>query len=216
MNFGERGEAISRLLDFKENEIKLKKMFIEIGKNIVGEKFNVPKEHAVIITNLLKYFTGNKGEYNLDKGIYLHGGFGAGKTTLFRIIRSLLAHIAVTDPYGKRINPNGFLITSIENIIETYKNDGNLEYFGYSRETTPIHLCINEFGKKVNDKIYGTDANEIINSLFMIRYELFQNGKLTHVTSNFHPKQIQIESILIDRMIEMFNFIELKGNSLRN
>jgi hypothetical protein len=39
---------------------------------------------------------------------------------------------------------------------------------------------------------------------------------LTHVTSNFHPKQIQIESILIDRMIEMFNFIELKGNSLRN
>lgn len=215
MNFGVRGEAISRLVNFEENELTLKKLFIEIGKNVVGQNFKVEKEHAEIITNLLRYFTGNKGAYNLDKGIYLHGPFGVGKTTIFRIMRSLLAHIAVTDPYGKRINPNGFLITSIENIIETYKNDGNLEYFGYRRETTPIHICINEFGKKVNDKIYGTDANDIINSLFMIRYELFQFGKVTHVTSNFHPKQIQIESIIIDRMIEMFNFIELKGNSLR-
>jgi len=49
----------------------------------------------------------------------------------------------------------------------------------------------------------------------MVRYELLQTGILTHVTSNFRPEKLKIEQIVKDRMVEMFNFIEIKGESLR-
>ncbi len=168
-----------------------------------------------IITELLKYFTGNESEYSLKKGIYLYGSFGVGKTVIFRIIQRLLSAISPLGEDGKKINKNGFMITSLEQIIETYKSDGNMDYFGYRKESKPIHLCINEFGKPINEKIYGTQANELIYSLFMIRYELFQTGYLTHTTSNFRPEKLNIEPIIKDRMVEMFNFIEVKGESLR-
>ena len=208
-------KKVSKLIEFdKPNEIAIKKLFLKIGSESI-QNFNVTKKHSVMITNLLKYFTGNSGEYDLNKGIYIHGDFGLGKTTLFRIIRTLLAQISPMDETGKRHNPNGYLITSIEQIIDTYKEDGNMDYFGYRRDSKPINICINEFGKSVNDKIYGTDADYLVNSLMMIRYELFQKGILTHVTSNFHPSKLKTEKILSDRYVEMFNFIELKGDSFR-
>jgi len=207
---------ITKLFDFTfEVERELKKMYLEIGKSIVGKNLKVQGEMKAIITELLKYFTGNESEYSLKKGIYLYGNFGVGKTVTFKIIQRLLSVISPLDWSGKKINANGFMITSLEQIIETYKADGNMDYFGYRRESKPIHLCINEFGKPINEKIYGTQANELIYSLFMIRYELFQTGILTHVTSNFRPEKLKIEQIVKDRMVEMFNFIEVKGESLR-
>jgi len=209
-------QKVSKLIDFdKEHEIIIKNLYLSIGESCFPGKFLVGKEHGRIITGLLKYFTGNPGEYDLTKGIYLHGDFGLGKTTIFAIIRKLLSEISPIDETGKKQNANGFLITSIEQIIETYKEDGNMDYYGYRRDSKPINLCVNEFGKSINDKIYGTDADYLINSLMMIRYELFQKGILTHVTSNFHPSKLKTEKILSDRYVEMFNFIELKGESLR-
>lgn len=60
-----------------------------------------------------------------------------------------------------------------------------------------------------------TNSNAIVSSLFMIRYELFQKGFFTHVTSNYHPKDLGFESVIMDRINEMFNFIEFKGDSFR-
>jgi predicted ATPase len=202
-------------IDFSENESLIKNTFMKSGKNLIGEKFTVLKCQSSIITELLKYFTGNQCIYDLNKGIYLFGIFGIGKSMLFEIIRKTISDLAKFDEFGKKINPNGFLITSSEQIIETYKHDGNLDYYGYRKESVPIDLLINEFGKKLNDKIYGTDANELLNSLFMIRYELFQRGILTHVTSNSHPDKLDLQPILLERAIEMFNFVELNGESFR-
>jgi len=209
-NFG-----IKKIIDFSTNEFLIKKEFVLIGKELIGKNFVVKEELAKTITNLLIYFTGNPGTFDLNKGIYIHGSFGTGKTTLFRIIRKLLTLISDRDQFGKKFNPNGFQITSIEQIIDTYKNDGSLDYFGYRTGSNPLNLCINEFGKNINEKIYGTNANELINSLFMIRYELFQKGYLTHCTSNFHPRDMNVEKIIADRMKEMFNFVEINGESFR-
>lgn len=207
---------IFKLCDWsRATEIELKKIYLSIGKSIVGKNFVVQDEIKTIITNLLKYFTGNESEYNLEKGIYLYGNFGVGKTVTFKILQKLLSEISPYDETGKKQNANGFMITSLEQIIETYKSDGNMDYFGYRRESKPLHLCINEFGKPINEKIYGTQADNLIYSLFMVRYELFQTGILTHVTSNFKPEKLNIEQIVKDRMVEMFNFIEVKGDSLR-
>lgn len=210
-------DGLRSVVDFnRENEMKLKNIYLHIGKKIVGEKFSVQENSRITITNLMKYFTGNENEqFNLNKGIFIYGEPGLGKSTIFAIIQKLLSWISVFDENGKRINSNGFMITSVEQIIENYKHDGNLDYFGYRKESKPIHLCINEFGKTVKDKIFGTDANQLIDSLFMIRYELFQKGYLTHVTSNYSPENIETNKLIADRIIEMFNIVEINGNSFR-
>jgi len=160
-----------------------------------------------VLNLLLPYFTGN-GSLDLNKGIYLYGSFGTGKTIMFEIIRKWLAELF-------RFNQNGFYSTSIEEIIEYYKKDNSFGKFGYGVDGMNMNICINEFGKKVNEKIYGNDVNELLNSLIMIRYELFRNQKITHVTSNYHPEKLKLEPIIKDRIVEMFNFIELKGESFR-
>lgn len=200
---------IKHLCDFdRVVERDLKNIFLNIGSGIINKEFIIIPENMEKVTNLLKYFTGNEGKYDINKGIYIFGAYGCGKTILIQTIRKFLASVF---PFSG----NGFQITSLEQIIETYKSEKSLDYFGYKKESTPVHLCINEFGKILEEKIYGTDANSIIDSLFMIRYELFQQGYLTHVTSNFHPKELNISPVIRDRLNEMFNFIEFKGDSFR-
>jgi len=198
---------IYRLCDFtKSEEIIIKNTFLKISKEFTSD-YIINENNKYVITSLLEYFTGN-GNLDLKKGIYLHGSFGTGKTIIMQIIRKLLS---VFFPFS----PNGFYSTSVEQIIDHYKKENNLTKFGNNGDDIPLNICINEFGKKLNEKIYGTDANAILESLFMIRYELFQQGRLTHVTSNFNPQKLNMEPTIKDRMIEMFNIIELKGESFR-
>lgn len=197
-----------RLCDFAENEKLIKTEFLKIADEVIRSEYVIRDDNRGKITDLLKYFTGNPCELNPNKGIYIFGTYGCGKTVLFKTIQLLLARLF---PFS----PNGFQITSLEQIIEKFKAEKNLDYFGYREDSTPNYLCINEFGKRLDEKIFGTDANAVITSLFMIRYELFQQGYYTHITSNFHPKDLELEPVVRDRLNEMFNFVEFKGESFR-
>lgn len=198
---------ISKLCDFREKEKELKIHFMDVAKRITGKDFVITPGNKTVLNLLLPYFTGN-GELDINKGIYLYGAYGVGKTVLFKIIRIWIAELF-------RFSDNGFYSTSIEEIVEYYKTRDSFGKFGFGTDNMNMNICINEFGKPVKEKIYGTEVNELLNSLFMIRYELFQKGLATHVTSNYHPKDLNLEPIIKDRMVEMFNFVELKGESFR-
>jgi len=187
-------------------------LLVKYGTNRIGRYYVITAVNKEIVINMLKYFTGNEG-YDMNKGIYLFGPYGVGKTTLFETIKSVLGNIIIVDENKNRQSANGFISASIEQIIEHYKREGNIDKFGFCERKA--NLCIHEFGKRINERIYGTDANSVIESLLMIRYELYQNGYLTHVTGNYHPNDVSMPDIIKDRMIEMFNFIEFKGESLR-
>ena len=200
---------MSRLINFEENEKHLKIKFIESGQKILGDKFKIQPDRRKLVTDLLKYFTGNEGKYDLNKGIYFYGDFGIGKTITMEVFRRFIA-----DNFW--MSKNGYHTTSIEQIIERYKTDNSLDYYGFNKNAKPFNLCINEFGKKVSEKIYGTEVDRLIESLFMIRYKLFQTNKvITHITSNYDPSELTLPAILKDRMNEMFNFIKVNGESLR-
>lgn len=166
-----------------------------------------------VFNDLFLYFTGNGG-FDLNKGIYLHGDFGVGKTVTMLIFRKFLATYF---PF----NSNGYGFVSVEKLAEHYKEFGNLLKYGRNlteeNKFNPFNLCINEFGKEVDEKYYGTNIQSTINSLLMVRYELFQENKiLTHATSNFHPATLEcFDPALMDRFKEMFNFVEIKGDSFR-
>jgi hypothetical protein len=172
----------------------LKSRIISIAKEIVPN-FLLSDDLREIFGNLFRYFTGNEGKYDLNKGIYIYGKYGIG--------------------------PNNFGITSIEEIAEYYKQNGNLLKFGRNWEEGKMlayNKCINEFGKPLEEKHYGTNIQNVINSMLMVRYELFQERKaITHATSNFHPGELEcFDDALLDRFKEMFNFIPLKGDSFRS
>lgn len=195
-----------------ESELTLDmKLAFMVIANEICPGYVLSEKIKPILNNLCLYFLGIKGEYSLDKGIFLMGDFGTGKSTLMRVFQRWLATLW---PF----NPNGFTITSIEEVIDFYKKDGNLYRFTFKRDndgfTDIHHILINEFGKDVKDKIYGTEAMQILNSFMMIRYDIFQNsGKVTHITSNMLP--FSEEKALNDRYIEMFTIVKIEGKSYR-
>jgi predicted ATPase len=190
----------------------LKTRIMSIAKEIVTN-FVLSDDLKEIFGHLFIYFTGNDGKYDLNKGIYLYGKFGIGKTVAMKIFSKFLQQ-------NFNFGPNNFGITSIEEIAEYYKENGNLFKFGRNWEEGKMiahNKCINEFGKPLEEKHYGTNIQNVINSMLMVRYELFQERKaITHATSNFHPGDLEcFDDALLDRFKEMFNFIELKGDNFR-
>jgi len=195
-----------------KNESYYKNSIMEIGKSLVIN-FRMTKELSPVFRNLLLYFTGNKCDYDLRKGIYLFGEYGIGKTITMRIFSLFLQQ-------HFNFSGNNFGNTSVEKIAVHFKEIGNLNLYERNMDNgmqRPIKTCINEFGKFLDEKHYGTSIQNVINSMLMTRYELFQEGSVfTHSTSNFKPNELNcFDDALIDRFKEMFNFIEIKGNSFR-
>ena len=210
------GKPISRIakIHYLDDEISniLKARIMSIANEIVPN-FVLSDELREIFGDLFTYFTGNEGKYDLSKGIYLYGEYGVGKTVTMKIFSKFLQK-------NFNFGPNNYGITSIEEIAEYFKTNGNLLKFGRNYEGSRIlayDKCINEFGKPLEEKHYGTNIQNVINSMLMVRYELFQEREaITHATSNFHPGDLEcFDDALLDRFKEMFNFIQLKGGSYR-
>ena len=152
------GTRIKKLETDLTNEMKHK--FMTVANGMV-EGFVVNDDLRPKLGDICKYFLGVDGRLNLNKGIYLKGSFGVGKTTLMMIIRKWLAD------YWPN-SGNGFMVTSVEDIIQTYKMENSLDRFvGNSDDSFrpgARHLMINEFGVNLKDKIYGVESQIVITS----------------------------------------------------
>jgi hypothetical protein len=204
----------------KEIINRLKFIVARIANKYSGGEYQFTEHNKPILDNLIYYFLGHAKEYDLNKGIALVGDYGCGKSTIFNIFHEFLRTVF---PFNKNL----FRICSIEDIIEDsaksdfmsspYINNVKVDGSG-SHYNKPIHILLNEFGHVYNIKKYGTDVNQLIEMFIMKRYDIFQqNGKLTHITTNYFPKQLEnhYHPKVVDRFREMFNIIELKGESLR-
>ena len=170
--------------------------------------------------DLANYFYGIKHSLDLDKGIALMGVYGVGKSTIFNIWHD---HLRFNHPFCDNL----FINASLEEILDDISEHGyiNRKFVNNVTETScgskninPRHILINEFGQRYDIKTYGTDINQLFESFMMKRYDIFQQRKkLTHITTNFGADELEnlFHPKLIDRFKEMFNIIELKGESFR-
>jgi len=196
-----------------------KKRFIFIAKNTI-KNFKLTDEMKPVYSKLFDYFHGIPGELDLNKGNAIIGNYGVGKSTAARLFHKYLATVF---PF----NQNMFIISSVEDLLAELSDknwiEGKLTYNMMENtrggfEMKPRHVLINEFGFKYDIKNYGSDVNELIDAWLMKRYDIFQQyGKVIHITTNFGTTELKnsFHPKLVDRFREMFNFIELKGNSLR-
>jgi DNA replication protein DnaC len=176
---------------------------------------------AKIASNLIFYFNGLKHQYDLDKSIALCGTYGVGKTKLMRIFQEYMRR--KVGGYG---HPNIYRIISIEEVIKYMSEpnaiDSEILYNYHIKLDRPVrkpaNLMINEFGYSYNGKNFGTEYKELVEMFIMNRYDIFQeHGKLTHVTMNYGPKELEkvFDKKITDRFKEMFNIIPLDGESFR-
>ena len=225
-------EIFEKGISFSEKEIidrvpidwdKHSKGILNIAKSL-EPNFKINENNKKILKLLLLYFTGNElfsneleehtgNKGSLGKGIMLVGGVGSGKTLLFKIFKK----------YTGMLRVNSFQFYNALEIIDEVNISGinYLDKFNNNHDgikSNPITCYIDDIAA-ANEKVkhFGTDHN-VIEQLLSIRYNILNRyHKLTHISTNKFPSELAdvYGERVIDRLIEMFNIIELDGKSFR-
>ena len=189
---------------------------LDLIRAIAGPGWVFDQDNLPVITNLLKYFNGVPGGYDLDKGILLIGEIGSGKTSIFNIFQKYVR------------SANWFKITDSRTVIRAFSKDKfiGLERYSFNyqlpdnKEPAPFHLCIDDLGTENRESRHYGESVDVMGELILDRYSIFMNPKfwkLTHFTSNLKEARLleYYGARIYDRLIEMCNFVELPGGSRR-
>lgn len=168
----------------------------------------IDEHNKGIIDNLFHWTRrSSQGEYNPDKGIYLCGKIGCGKTILMKgFLETLMAASGYYIPFYQAS------LLHIE-----YKKKGI-----DSLKKNPIF--IDELGREQLELYIDGVRIRPIEDLVAMRYEF---GAMTFFTSNFkietlsqgyddNGKKIGYGAYIGDRIKEMCNIVVMTGNSRRN
>lgn len=182
-----------------------------------GEKY---KENPVI-TTVKKYFMKDPdfnsagvvlNKPSLDKGIFIYGPVGVGKSLLFEIL-----HLAGRELSLKRNNHSlWFRLVTAKMLPEKYMKSVEARKKGDTSNSFQIEnyhtgaLCIDDIGNE--PKAFG--QQELLEDVLFERY---RRGSRTFLNSNNTPSELmkRYGVRLGDRFPSMFNFIKWEGDSLR-
>jgi DNA replication protein DnaC len=194
----------------------------------LNAEFKATKEQIPVVRALALYFTGNSEfdaldtsqynstglEFSLQKGIWLWGNPGVGKT----LIMSMFSK-------NKRLC---YRMLQCPKIVASYNLDGYDAIKQYARVwpepigasnfmQDKIGICYNDLGTEpMHAKNYGNAIN-VMETLFLETYENHVPFFHRHVTTNLTLDQVKEHyGVRVqDRIKECFNVIDLKGASLR-
>ena len=182
----------------------------------VGRKLLWQSDTEAVFRDLVRYFIGDQqGPYDVHRGIYIFGHFGAGKTILMQAFRDFTQLIeerltAATLPF----TPRTFRFNHAKDIAMEIQRSAATEslrqYFGGLR-------LFDDLGNEEEKKIYGNDVNAMA-EILLARYNAYQNGgPMTHCTSNLAPHECQevYGDRVGSRVFELFNHVYLDGNDKR-
>lgn len=149
------------------------------------------------------------------KGLWLFGPLGTGKTTLLKGFRKYMARVAdrylVTRDDDYRLCAWYASASEISNLYASKGQPAILDWC--SREH---NIIVDELGREpMPANNFGTKMN-VMQHILQMRYDN-RRSCVTHVTTNMAPTDVAkyYGSYVADRCVEMFNFINLNGTSLR-
>jgi len=193
-------------IDFKE--LFLLKANIELSKRNYSLEFLVDDSNKSVINQLYYYFVGSeKFEGDLQKGIFLGGTLGTGKTLIMK------SFCETWNSFQKTIITQYTSREAAELIIKNIPRFGKHEDFPQI-DYLKAPIYIDDIGKEPLKVIeYGTEICPM-NDLLSKRYDKYA---LTFITGNYNLDTLAdtYNKTIADRMKEMFNIIILKGDSRR-
>lgn len=187
--------------------------FEKAGKYLYGEKYALVKTELDILMRLTVYFGKHKEKANelgisLNKGIFLQGPVGVGKTSLIRIFREILHQ------------ESKFQLKPCRDVSFEFSKEGADVIFKYSKhcfkkDYTPRTVCFDDLGLEPNASFFGIKAN-IMREIILSRYDMFiSNRMITHFTTNFDVDEIEANYgfEVRSRIREMCNVISFHKDS---
>lgn len=196
----------------------IKKFFtliIERELSVNHRQLFVDENNEPITDQLVRYFSGNEANLNPNKGIYLYGPVGRGKTLIMQSLMVMCSDIEKKlDAVGDRYTNRKFRIVNSKSIVNeiaaTSKPEAMKKYYSGV-------ICIDDLGAEDSYKLYGNDMN-VVGDIIIERYQRYQQaGLITHATSNITPDEWRIKygERVESRMYEMFNMVKLLGEDKR-
>lgn len=151
--------------------------------------------------------TGEQVAGRTDKGIYIGGNTGTGKTTAMTIARKLYPNVGFRLKEWYRWNE-----ARAEEIASAYAQSGNIDQW----RNAPL-LCIQDLGCEPLEVIYMGNRVRLIQSL--LEYRGDRHDFVTMITSNLpmNPNVIteRYGDRVASRLMEMCNYLTLTGRDRR-
>lgn len=172
--------------------------------------FNINNQDLkTIYKNALLYFRGDdRSDWDLNKGLFMHGNTGCGKSVFFDIFKI----------YTSKLNHNSFIKSKQTKIIAEVGKSGISAIEKYIKQSMSVILYIDDFGSSNSElQYYGTNF-DVMDELIQGRYDEFvKTGALTHVTTNVKPKDFKdkFNDRITSRMNQMFNVIQFPDKDYR-
>lgn len=150
------------------------------------------------------------------KGLLLWGPVGVGKSVILKGLQIYESKINKAC-FGYTHPLLGFGFVSAAELSLLYTEKGIEGLAKYTNRFTMTNLAIDEVGREpVEAKYFGTELN-VIQMVLQLRYES-RRQVLTHLTTNLNPDRdfaAIYGSYIVDRLKELFNVIEIRGESRR-
>ena len=179
----------------------------------INPKFNPTEAQKKLLRALLLYAVkSDESTLDTNKGLYLSGSFGFGKSDILTALNNF---------FFKWWHYNLFLFQSATTCVSEYRHDQDLNYLTERKSNgkiNPIVFCWDDLGlepDKVNS--FGNEIN-LFSALINIRYELWkQSGLKTHFTTNLLAKEFDERYTANNRsrIAQMCNIISVESESQR-
>lgn len=229
-----------KTVKFDVKQDYLIELFLKNYIDIYGKQYSFLKDSKINLWTTLYYFLKNENFFNspilnkeftfgkvkkksipnFKKGNLIIGNFGNGKTSTMKTFYKCFQEIS--KKHGN--NDNYFITYTANEIVQMYEScDTNREKDYFWKKMLVKTIYIDDVKTEREASNYGK-----INIIREILERRSENKDLkTHITCNYKMGGINLtDSILefgeiygarvFDRLFEMFNVIEYKGNSFRN
>lgn len=207
--------------------IQGKKAFMNMAKHLMSN-FVIDDRNREIVNDLFFYFHKIEGgKLDPEKGLWLEGDVGTGKSTILEIFSQHLRRYwngagfkiyncaTISNEYAFRSREEGkhTMYDANPDVLDKYTYN-RYGYKAYSR----VHMCFDELGREPIPAIHFGQKLNVMEHILHIRYTFWQSERLlTYVTTNKDADEIELlyQDYIRDRRAEMFNIIAMTGESRR-
>ncbi len=196
--------------------------------------FTVDATNKPVIAALLAYFLRNgvqcqKLGLKPQKGLFLMGPIGCGKTTLMQLFDCWLSDSFSLDEQHPNSKQKGsiasrFRVVAARDVARQFLQEGysvidrygaksyRSKHLGYGpvlQYDQPVTFCFDDLGTESDAKHYGNDCN-VMAEVLLDRYDQFiQRGMITHLTTNLNAETLEdiYGNRIRSRLREMCNLI---------